>query len=601
MPTEKDKLLELPADALKELEQIAGEIDPETEYNRLFAGSCYQVMDGKFYRKYQKNDEDNSQYLGNFFILAHSETVRDNGIDRERVFELQAVCEGEKLSTEYIAANDFQSMNFITKTWGLSLRPAVAPNTMQYYRDSISAQAHQIDKRMVYSHTGWRKIGGSWAFLHAGGAIGAQGVSVELDGRLSRYRLREPIEGKPYHHTVFSLFHLAPKEIVYPLLGMVFLSPLNEFFRQAGIEPAFLLYLLGATGARKSTLAALFLSFFGDFDNKSLPASFKDTANSLEKQGFLLKDVLTVVDDFHPTGSRQDAAKMNTVAQAVSRAYGDRSGRGRMNADGTLRQSYIPRGNAIVTGEDIPSINQSGIARNLMVEIKRGDIDLDRLTRLQAHSGDLSGCMAQYLNWLIPQADDLPAVLKEQFLTLRADALKEENHGRIAETICHLQIGMLFFLEFMESCGHMTGEQSGVIAADCWEVLKEMAQQQNKRIDQDRPALLFLSALSEMLSTGQVTILNITDTSYRPQNLVGYSDDLYYYLFADTAYKAVVQFYSAQGNNFPVAKNTLLKHLATEQAILPDAETGRNVRQKKIDGKKLNLIWLRRSSLELEG
>lgn len=147
MPTEKDKLLELPADALKELEQIAGEIDPETEYNRLFAGSCYQVMDGKFYRKYQKNDEDNSQYLGNFFILAHSETVRDNGIDRERVFELQAVCEGEKLSTEYIAANDFQSMNFITKTWGLSLRPAVAPNTMQYYRDSISAQALTLSLR----------------------------------------------------------------------------------------------------------------------------------------------------------------------------------------------------------------------------------------------------------------------------------------------------------------------------------------------------------------------------------------------------------------------------------------------------------------------
>lgn len=600
MPTEKDKILELPDDALEELERIAGNDGLAPDYSKRFLGSSYSVESGRFFRRYQKNGEDSTQYLGNFFILAHSETVRDNGIDRERVFELQAVCEGEELSTEYITANDFQSMNFITRTWGLSLRPAIGPNTLQYYRDSISAQAHEAKHRYIYTHTGWRKIGGNWAFLHSGGAIGAPEASVELDGRLTRYRLPKPLESPPYHQTVLRLFKLAPKEIIYPLLGMVFLSPLNEFLRQAGIEPSFLLYLLGSTGARKSTLAALFLSFFGDFDNKSLPASFKDTPNSLEKHGFLLKDVLTVIDDFHPTGSRQETAKMQTVAQAISRAYGDRVGRGRLNADTTLRQSYIPRGNAIVTGEDIPAIGQSGLARNLMVEVKREDIDLDQLTFLQDHSGDLSACMVDYLRWIIPQISELPANLKTQFETLRREALKGSGHGRIAEAISHLQIGVLYFLHFMKDSGYMAEEQINEIAGDCWEVLKGVADRHNKRIEQDKPATLFLTALSEMLSTGQAAVQSVSDTDYKPQNLIGYCDDLYYYLFADTAYKQAVQFYAAQGQNFPVSKNTLLKHLASEKIIAQDMETRRNVKQKKIGGKKLNFVWLNRSALEPE-
>ena len=40
-----------------------------------------------------------------------------------------------------------------------------------------------------YSHTGWRKIAGKWCYLYHGGAVGADGVRVNLDGGLSGYRL----------------------------------------------------------------------------------------------------------------------------------------------------------------------------------------------------------------------------------------------------------------------------------------------------------------------------------------------------------------------------------------------------------------------------
>lgn len=52
--------------------------------------------------------------------------------------------------------------------------------------------------------------------------------------------------------------------------------------REAGCEPKFVLFLLGKTGSRKSTLAALTLSFFGRFTASELPLSFRDTSNSME-------------------------------------------------------------------------------------------------------------------------------------------------------------------------------------------------------------------------------------------------------------------------------------------------------------------------------
>lgn len=571
-----------------------------SRYDDRFKGTCYRIKDHRFFREYEKNGETTEQYLGNFFIVAEAETVRDNGIERDRVFQLKAVCEGREMSSEYIAAKDFGSMNFIPQTWGMSLRPAVGQNTMAYYRDSISAQARQVKQEYIYTHTGWREMNGKWAFLHAAGAIGAKDVRVELDGRLSRYCLVECGDQHAAQMLALQVLKLAPKEIVYPLVGLAFLSPLNEFLRRAGMEPSFVLYLLGITGAMKSTLAALLLSFFGNFDNKSLPSSFKDTVNSLEKQGFLLKDVLTVIDDYHPTSSRQEAMKMQGTAQAVARMYGDRTGRGRMNADGTLRGSYVPRGNAIITGEDLPDIGQSGTARNIVVEIKKGDINEAILSNLQSKSEQLSSCMAEYIKWLIPQAEILPGELKEQFIELRSQARKNSSHGRIGESIAHLQIGMLMFLQFLCETGCIDEESMRNVAADVWQVLLELAERQNKRLELDKPTTMFLSALSELLATDQAHVLDIgNDSENHSVGFIGYRDNDYLYLYAETAYKSVAEFYSRQGRNFPVGKNTLFKNLILEGVVLPDHVKNKSVRQKKINGRNHSFLWVHRAAVDI--
>ena len=245
-------------------------------------------------------------------------------------------------------------MNWIMEKWGFGAN--IFP-PYQGNKDTLRSIMVMIGEqcavhKTVFTHTGWRKLNGKWCFLHAGGAIGTENVEVRLEVNLSRYKFPESAGDIAERSNAFrAVFNAADKRTILPFIAQVFLTPLNEFLKQAGHEPAFVLNYVGRTQSRKSTLAALMLSFFGSFTAASLPANFKDTANALEKKGYILKDMLMIVDDFHPAATMNERRTMEQTMQSLSRMYGDRRARDRLNTEIALRSGNIPRGNVAVTGD----------------------------------------------------------------------------------------------------------------------------------------------------------------------------------------------------------------------------------------------------------
>jgi hypothetical protein len=332
-----------------------------------------------------------------------------------------------------------------------------------------------------------------------------------------------------------------------------------------------------------------------------LPHTFKDSANFLEKSGFLLADVLTVCDDYYPATNRIEAAKMAATAQSISRSWGDRVGRSRMNADTTLRRGYPARGNLLCTGEDAPLIGQSGAARNFVIEVKRGDVQLPELSYEQARTVHLAECMRDYITWLIPQMDSLPDTLKARFYELRG-AAQQEGHGRTIEAIAHMQIAVEMFTRFLVDQGEASLAGAEHMKAKSWRILNALCEEQNRRIMQDKPTTLFLSALKELIETRAYNIARIDLTSpygeYTPDKLLGYSDKEFFYLYPESAFKAVKMFYSQTDMNFPLSKNQLYKHLKIEQLI--EAEESQSTKQKNIRGRNGRWLWLKRTALEIK-
>lgn len=320
-------------------------------------------------------------------------------------------------------------MGWLPDCWGVSARLAAGVSAKECVREAIQLLSQGAPIRYVYTHTGWRKLAdGGFVYLHAGlGAGSANNVEVELEGELARYAFPELPDDEACVREALrasmALVKLAPARVTAPLLGAAYLAPLTAL-----ANPDFVLWVWGGTGSYKSTLSALFLCHYGFFSEDKLPLSFESTSNALERNLFLLKDTLVVVDDFRPPVSRGDASEMDRKAQRILRSVGNRQGRGRMHPDTRLRHPYPPRGLVVATAESLPEgpAFASATARSFSLHLDREDVDLQALGALQGRRGELAVAMASHVSWLAPRYEALV-----DWLPRHLEALRHELRGRL--------------------------------------------------------------------------------------------------------------------------------------------------------------------------
>lgn len=518
--------------------------------------------------------------LCNFAPGATREIMMDDGVSFTRYVQLSGVHQsGRQLPEITIPAEDVEGLGWIVKYWGMDciLEPGLKVKSSVW--NAIQSTALNTEKITVFATTGWRHVDGTWRYL----LPGDEQYTVELPGKMHGYGMERSYEVLDIQTAASLLWQsVAPEEIILPLLSFTFLSPLNHFLKEAGCEPKFILFLSGKTGSRKSTLAALMLSFFGKFTASELPLSFRDTANSILHNAFALKDVLTCIDDLHPS-SRQEEQRMNGTAQAVMRAYGDRTGKGRLRADSTPMESRPPQGNAIITAEFAPDIGESGTARYFALELKEKDVDLETLTafQIEAANGTLQRCMFAYTEWIRKSfllseesVQKFQKYLHSRFLFYR-DSFRSNGircHGRVPETVAQLQIGMEFLLRFLYERGSFAENWCKGIAERFQKILYSLAVKQAESIDEDKPAHVFIRKLFSLLESERVCVLNRSQShEFIPGNCIGYEDESYFYLHTDIAHQMVCRLCEEQGENFVISSKGLLKALAEEGLIKTNA------------------------------
>ena len=471
-----------------------------------------------------------------------------------------------------------------------------------------------------YSHTGWRKIAGKWCYLYHGGAVGADGVRVNLDGGLSGYRLDgagaagfDGISAEAAAAASWGIRNVIAPHVAIPLLGTIYLAPLWEFLNQTNVKPSYGLYLAGGTGSRKSTSAALALSHFGNFTSKTLPASFHDTGNTIRRRAFILKDMPFVVDDFHPTGSQQEKRQLKEIAQSLSRMAGDGAERGRMRPDGTLQPATPPRCVTIITGEDIPDVGESGLARYYMVSIQPNDVPISaELTAAQemARNGYMQRAMLGYIEWLRAQADELPETLHKRFLDMRTWATEKakDQHARAPETIAHILTGYYMMLLYFRHVGLLDQDACTAAIAEAMATLTATSKEQARIIKEDKPVNIFLDSVAELLASKEVFVTDISASATeggKPsaavgRELVGCRDESYYYLIPRIIYKCVQELCVKQGSTFPISLRSLYRDLRTADILRSgvNCTEERPTKSKRIGDNSIFYLWIPRDKID---
>ena len=575
----------------------------------------------------------NNEYypLCNFVALPVEQVLLDDGLTEPR-YQLTIMgwsAKGYAMKTLRVGLDEFNQMDWPAMRWGLDAIIQEGSTTKGKLRRIIQeAGSRAAVSKTMYAHTGWRKIAGRWCFLHGGGAIGADGVSTRLDFGFGRFDLSGLRSGpwmelppeerrRNCENAMVRLLGISGLRIGVPLVGFMFLAPLRHWLERRGHRPSFIPFLFGDTGCGKSTMASLAMQCFGyDFGYESAqPASFADTWAALSLKLFTLKDLPLLIDDYHPESDAKRAAAMAGIAEQVSRIAGDGMNRSRMRSDATAQEDKPARGLCLETGEEVPRISPSGIARLYTVEIRYGEVpipasyrlagkapdegkvkELQELTKA-ARDGALNEVMRGYIEWLAAQAEELPELLEARLDRLQAQALERMDgaHPRLPTAVAYLMLGVEMMMDYLSQPGGLMYQvDKERIREQCWEAVARNGREQILEMEREKPAELFITTVRELLDGGAAVIQPIDKpTAAAPRDLIGYSDELYYYLNPGETFRKVQKSLQEQGSRFPLGKNQLFRTLAGEKKIVP-APNGSNVRQVKRGIVHAWMLWVPR-------
>lgn len=538
----------------------------------------YVVLAGRICHRYMdRHGAESVNPLCNFTARIGEDLLLDDGETQVREFGVVGQMGERALATVRVEAGEFSEMAWVTKAWGAKAIVEAGGHAREHLRAAIQYVSDDIVIKTIYTHTGWRVIQGKPVYLTAAGATPATSnegstVEVELDRGLELYHIpASPVDALDATRLSLAFLDVAPRATTWPLFGAMYVAPLRDF-----VNLAFVVWLYAPTGAMKSTLAALAMNHYGEaFDDKHLPAGFIDTANSIERRMFILKDAPLVVDDFAPQKDSAAAREYTKTAHRLVRAAGNLSGRGRLRADAKARQTYSPRCLTIVTGEDQPE-SEGVMGRLFVVEMQRGDVDVAKLSELQAQRGRLAHAMSSYLAWLAQRWDWLDEQAGEIWRNYRKEAQQIGKHMRLPEAVAGLFLGCDLGLMHARDVGAITETQYRELRADAWAALEMRARAMGSRLSQEKPEVLFLNTLRTLLVQGRVYLKDKDKTKTPlggPENsaeMMGWYDATRVYLLPQATYNRVFRYFHDQGNVFPVREQTLRKQLAEAGLLVSD-------------------------------
>jgi hypothetical protein len=581
----------------------------------------YSVAGGTICRTKSTPDGELIIPLCNFDARIVGETVRDDGVERSTWFAIEGtLLDGRPLGRADVPADGFTGMNWVVATWGTRATVYAGMGTRDHLRAALQILSGDVPRTTVYTHTGWREIGGRWVYLHAGGAISenaAAGIQVCLPDALARYSLPDPPKGRQLVEAVrasLRLLELGPPRIMFPVLAAVFRAALGD--------TDFTVHFSGESDSHKTEVAAMAQQHYGAGMNaRNLPASWSSTGNSLEGTAFAAKDAMLVVDDFAPSGSVADVQRYHREADRIIRAQGNRSGRQRMRADGTLRPAKPPRGMLLSTGEDVPK-GYSIRARMFGLDFARGDIPTDRLTPHQrdAAAGLYAGAMAGFLEWVAPQYVAVKKLLRTEVERLRTAGHVEGRHRRTSATAAELLAGWDVFLRFALAVKAVRADEAESLRRSATAALADAAERQTEHQADAEPAAHFLRLVAAAITSGRAHLAgpegqtpDETPASWgwrrregygwEPQGRrVGWVEGGQVYLDPEGSYAEAQRLAGEQGESLGVTKVVLHKRLHERGLLVTEDRGGRRrlTVRKQLQGARRAVLYLLAGALTSE-
>lgn len=542
----------------------------DEKYPSYHGSATYCIKNGRLALRV---GQQGAQVLCDFLPEPKEIIRRDDGVIVTTEYLIGAKApDGTELPDAHVVGNaEFKRMDWAMDTWDHQGNIKPVKNAEKRIVDAINTAGQKISrKKSIYAHTGVREIDGKPAYLFGGGAIGAENVSVELEGTLSRYHLRD--EGHSRMDAAIAelvLIDGMPDHVIYPMLAQAYLAPVFSAMESLQQPPAYVVYVVGASNAGKSTVAGYVQAHFGDFYNRRFPANFNDTANNIRDKLFLAKDALLVIDDYRKGDDTKKYSAMDMVADNAISAVADRADRGRQTTDKKSAPVRPSRCTCIMTGEDTPRVSTSRLMRLYRIDVEPGEIYTDAreldVYRQTARQGLYRACMRFYVEDLLARWDGIEDELCDRIDDAQSmmSGMIRRKEGRYIESATHLMVGIGLMLDHLIACGVMDGQEKTRRMELAAKHIAANVDEQGRSVDEEKPERIWLQTLRSLLATNSVTLGNKDDisTGFRAGD-IGFRDGALICLVPSACDEHIGERLRKGGRSLNATRPAILKALA---------------------------------------
>jgi hypothetical protein len=314
----------------------------------------------------------------------------------------------------------------------------------------------------------------------------------------------------------------------------------------------------GSTGVGKSELAGLVQQHWGAVLSPSrFLANWMSTENFINEIAFRAKDMILVVDDFKPGGSRGHELRLMQMADRLFRSQGNTAGRGRMKRDLTLAVGHPVRAMLLSTAEELPE-GESLLARMIAEEVRADPRRFDNLDLHQRNgvTGQYVKAMSSFLQWFASNYDTLKTFLTKQVLEQRKQFMGK--HRRTQEAGAHLMVAATIFLQFAEDKGAVTPTERGRYLDNLARMIRVSADQQSTIQRYENPVRQARELLLLGLTQGTVAIEGHPDFTNALAETVGWYDEDGFLILMSTGFRGAVRRIAREnGVNFNISSHRL--------------------------------------------
>jgi len=451
---------------------------------------------------------------------------RDDGLDVSQSYVIGGTLPDGRVLEERTIKNvkDFLGPTWSVELWGYDAGISSARGAPAEVFEAITWAGRdkkaRKGTRTIYTHAGLRVVDGEPCYLYHGGAVGKDGVAVELGGNLERSDLSEATDaaGKPVSRQEAAwaeriLMGAYPLRVILPLLAQAYLAPVYSLLESINRRPAYVVYLDGKTNAGKSTAAGYAAAHFGAFSGQAMPAGFDDTQAGMRDKLFTAKDMLLVVDDYRrQVGDGGKRSLKDALADLVISAIADRSGRSRENADRTMERERPPRCTCIMTGELLPNISVSRRTRIYRITVDFGELIVPAETHDQLQEymerGLFRQNMRQFILDLLARWEALPEELRARHrrATDESRRLVTRAEGRYREMAAHLLMGAELLFDHLIAGGAMTEEEKEARLREFGAQIALSLTKQGVEKDEAAPEQRWLEAVRALYGSGTLRL-----------------------------------------------------------------------------------------------